>query len=969
LTEPIFATPSLANLQPELSKLQLFAMTRTLAPRTLANLPLETASTLLLLLMTTMHAQLIGVANPTEKSTTTLSFATTRTHALMTLATESRDASSPMLELSTVMTTMLALLMDVHPTKRLASTLLLFVMTRTHAPKILAMLSRDASTLHWVLLTLMTTTLAPLMFAINKTESNTFQSFVMTTMHALTSHATQKLDASTLERFVMTRTCAPLTNALMETVSTLQFLALLFHARPSSAALKPENASTLMSAVTTTMHAPSILATSTLENVSTLSEIALMQANAPKILVMLSRDASTLLLTAMTTTHALMILALLTVDVSAPTRLLMTTMLAPEILATQTLEQSFTKWSLVMTRTLALMILAMSRLDANMFQRTSMHSMQQTQTNARLFSAMFWEEFSPKMSTVMTVMHAPPILATMQLDLASMTPFLALMTMLALLTLAMQRLDAKTHQRIAMTTTTAPLILATRSRDASTLQLFAMTTTCALKIHALLENASTLQFQSLNQLTNAQLQLAELLKDHTPTRRIVTTTMHAPSTLATAQLESARTKERIAMTTTNAPLTLALMETASTLQSLALTTILAPLILAMQQLDASTHQSLTTRLLKAKTDATNTLAILSLEIKSRLQFFATTPMLALMTLATQLQDVSSLQRFAKERICASHLIATQSLESALSTKSLAMTTTNAQLTLAMERPENASTLQSAAVMETNAQPILVNPTLDFALTFPKSAMTKTLAPEMLATPLLETASSKTFLLNWLLLLLQTFASRPLAMQQRESFKLLSFVLQLLLAPPLLVIQTEDASTPQLFANLKDVLPPINATQLPTNANLSFQTVTMEMHALLTHSLNTLDVNTLQNALLLMLAPSPLAATELALTFQRTAMMEMSAPSTLAISLLELASTPQSLAHVVKTTLELAILTLLNVSSERLAPTTPNVTTTIHQPMMSALQLSDAKTLTLLELIWTDIEQKTNFWFLPEKSIK
>jgi hypothetical protein len=201
------------------------------------------------------------------------------------------------------------------------------------------------------------------------------------------------------------------------------------------------------------------------------------------------------------------------------------------------------------------------------------------------------------------------------------------------------------------------------------------------------------------------------------------------------------------MTTTNAPLTLALMETASTLQSLALTTILAPLILAMQQLDASTHQSLTTRLLKAKTDATNTLAILSLEIKSRLQFFATTPMLALMTLATQLQDVSSLQRFAKERICASHLIATQSLESALSTKSLAMTTTNAQLTLAMERPENASTLQSAAVMETNAQPILVNPTLDFALTFPKSAMTKTLAPEMLATPLLETASSKTFLLN------------------------------------------------------------------------------------------------------------------------------------------------------------------------------------------------------------------------------
>lgn len=188
------------------------------------------------------------------------------------------------------------------------------------------------------------------------------------------------------------------------------------------------------------------------------------------------------------------------------------------------------------------------------------------------------------------------------------------------------------------------------------------------------------------------------------------------------------------------------------------------------------------------------------------------------------------------------------------------------------------------------------------------------------------------------------------MQSRESFKLLSFALQLLLAPPLLAIQTEDASMMQLFANLKDVLPPTNATQLPTNASSSFQTVMMEMHALSTPSLNTLDANTLQNALLLMLAPSPLAAMELALTFQRTVMMEMSAPSILATLLLELASTLQSLAHAVKTTLELAILTLLNASSERLALTTPNVTTTIHQPEMSALQLSDAKTLTLLELI-------------------
>lgn len=41
------------------------------------------------------------------------------------------------------------------------------------------------------------------------------------------------------------------------------------------------------------------------------------------------------------------------------------------------------------------------------------------------------------MSTAMTTMHAPPILATMQLDLASTTLFLALMTTLAPLTLVM----------------------------------------------------------------------------------------------------------------------------------------------------------------------------------------------------------------------------------------------------------------------------------------------------------------------------------------------------------------------------------------------------------------------------------------------------------------------------------------------------------------------------------------------------
>jgi len=225
--------------------------------------------------------------------------------------------------------------------------------------------------------------------------------------------------------------------------------------------------------------------------------------------------------------------------------------------------------------------------------------------------------------------------------------------------------------------------------------LFVTTTTCALKILALLESASTLQSQSQHQLTCAPFQLAALHKDHTLIQRTVTTTIHAPLIHATAPLEFARTLEQTVTTAMHAPLIHAtiLLDNALTLQSLALTTTLAPPTLAMQQLDASTLQSMTTRLSRRMTDATNILATSPLETSSSLQFSATTPMHALMTLAMQQLDASSLQRFAKVLICATHLIATLSLESASLTKLLAMTTTNAQVTLAMVRLELASTLQ------------------------------------------------------------------------------------------------------------------------------------------------------------------------------------------------------------------------------------------------------------------------------------
>jgi hypothetical protein len=96
----------------ELSILLLLVMTIILALLILAINQAETASILLLTLMITMLAQLIGVMQQLVQFTTMLLFVMTRTHVLTNLAILKLDVFSHMLEHRIVMTAILALSMD-----------------------------------------------------------------------------------------------------------------------------------------------------------------------------------------------------------------------------------------------------------------------------------------------------------------------------------------------------------------------------------------------------------------------------------------------------------------------------------------------------------------------------------------------------------------------------------------------------------------------------------------------------------------------------------------------------------------------------------------------------------------------------------------------------------------------------------------------------------------------------------------
>jgi len=131
---------------------------------------------------------------------------------------------------------------------------------------------------------------------------------------------------------------------------------------------------------------------------------------------------------------------------------------------------------------------------------------------------------------------------------------------------------------------------------------------------------------------------------------------------------------------------------------------------------------------------------------------------------------------------------------------------------------------------------------------------------------------------------------------------------------------EDVLTTKSLAKLL-VAQTTNVTHLPTNAKLLFQAAAMVIHAPPIPSTHLLAAFILQNALLQMHVPPLLAPTDNALPLQRIAMMEMFAPSTLAIFPMDLVSTPQSLALAVLETLELATLKLQSAKSENLVLTT------------------------------------------------
>jgi hypothetical protein len=160
----------------------------------------------------------------------------------------------------------------------------------------------------------------------------------------------------------------------------------------------------------------------------------------------------------------------------------------------------------------------------------------------------------------------------------------------------------------------------------------------------------------------------------------------------------------------------------------------------------------------------------------------------------------------------------------------------------------------------------------------------------------------------------------IAMQLSESPQLLLLAQLDQLVPQPIVILQEDVSTTQSPANLLDVLTTL-VTQLQTSVKSLFLVVMMVMLALPIPSTHLLAAFTLQNASLLTCAHSPLVLLELAAALLKIAMIATLAQLTLAISALELVSTLLSLALAELETLELAILKLLNVSSEKLAKTT------------------------------------------------
>jgi hypothetical protein len=128
-------------------------------------------------------------------------------------------------------------------------------MTITHVPLILATKLKDANTLLCPQINLMTTMHAPKIPVPYAMESNTCQSLVITETNAPSDLAIPLKDAYIPQKFVMTTTHAPPILAPTDNVFSLQLFANKETAKPFLAIRALENASMLMSTVTTTMHA------------------------------------------------------------------------------------------------------------------------------------------------------------------------------------------------------------------------------------------------------------------------------------------------------------------------------------------------------------------------------------------------------------------------------------------------------------------------------------------------------------------------------------------------------------------------------------------------------------------------------------------------------------------------------------------------------------------------------------------
>jgi hypothetical protein len=195
-------------------------------------------------------------------------------------------------------------------------------------------------------------------------------------------------------------------------------------------------------------------------------------------------------------------------------------------------------------------------------------------------------------------------------------------------------------------------------------------------------------------------------------------------------------------------------------------------------------------------------------------------------------------------------------------------------------------------------------------------MTKTHALWILAIKPLETASSMMFPLNWLQQRQPITAKSTPAMLLVESSLPQRFAQQDHLVPPLAAILQLDVFILQLFANPLDVQLTL-ATHLLTNVKSLFLIAMMEMLAPTTASIHPPAAFTLQNVLLLTLAPPQLVLQDNALTFLKIATTATHAQPTPAISTLELVLTLLLFVLAALEALELAILKLLNASSTQL----------------------------------------------------